>query len=71
MFDWSEFIAALVIFIVAHVVPMHPLLKVRCVAFLGRAGYIVMFSMLSLGLLYWLLIAAGRAPYVEIWSQTP
>ena len=28
-------------------------------------------SALSLGLLYWLIVAAGRAPYAELWPQEP
>ncbi|MFD1795006.1 NnrU family protein [Paracoccus aurantiacus] len=69
MSGWAEFITAFIAFLAAHMIPMRPRLKSRLVTMLGRAGYILAFSLLSLGLLYWLLLAAGRAPYVEIWPQ--
>ncbi|WBU52722.1 NnrU family protein [Paracoccus sp. SCSIO 75233] len=69
MSGWAEFIAAFIAFLAAHIIPMHPKLKAAITSALGRRGYIVLFSLLSLGLLYWLLMAAGRAPYVEIWPQ--
>lgn len=69
MFGWTEFILAFTAFLAAHVIPMRPALKSRLIAVLGRAGYIVAFSLLSLGLLYWLLMAAGRAPFIQLWPQ--
>ena len=69
MSGWTEFILAFVAFLAAHLIPMRPALKSPLIAVLGRAGYIAAFSLLSLGLLYWLLMAAGRAPFVEVWPQ--
>ncbi len=69
MSGWGEFIMAFIAFMAAHVIPMRPKLKSRLITLLGRPGYIAAFSLLSLGLLYWLLLASGRAPYVEIWPQ--
>ncbi|MFV0411595.1 MAG: NnrU family protein [Paracoccus sp. (in: a-proteobacteria)] len=69
MSGWGEFITAFAVFLAAHVIPMRPALKGRLIGWLGRPGYIAAFSLLSLGLLYWLLMAAGRAPYIEIWPQ--
>lgn len=69
MTGWSEFILAFIAFLAAHVIPMRPALKSPLIAMLGKAGYIAAYSLLSLGLLYWLLMAAGRAPFVEIWPQ--
>ena len=69
MSGWTEFILAFAAFLAAHVIPMRPALKSPLIAVLGRAGYIAAFSLLSLGLLYWLLMAAGRAPFVEVWPQ--
>ena len=69
MSGWTEFILAFIAFLGAHVIPMRPALKSPLIAVLGRAGYIAGFSLLSLGLLYWLLMAAGRAPFIEIWPQ--
>lgn len=65
--SWIEFIAALAAFLGSHVVPVR--LKGPLTAMLGRRGYIIAFSLLSLALLYWLIVAAGRAPYIEVWPQ--
>lgn len=64
---WFEFIAAFILFMLAHIVPVR--WKAQLTRTLGRAGYIAAFSVLSLGLLWWLLMAAGRAPYVQLWPQ--
>lgn len=69
MAGWAEFILAFMLFLAAHAIPARPALRLRIEALLGRKGYIIAFSLLSLGLLYWLILAAGRAPYVEIWGQ--
>ncbi|MFV0292363.1 MAG: NnrU family protein [Paracoccus sp. (in: a-proteobacteria)] len=69
MAGWGELVAAFAAFLAAHVIPMRPDLKSGLIRILGRLGYIVVFSILSLGLLYWLLMAAGRAPFIEIWPQ--
>ncbi|WP_372839846.1 NnrU family protein [Phaeovulum sp.] len=64
---WGELMAAFAAFFLSHALPARPALKARLVAVLGRAGYGVAFSLLSTGLLYWLIVATGRAPYVELW----
>ncbi len=64
---WGELLAAFAAFFLSHALPSRPALKARVVAVLGRAGYGVAFSLLSTGLLYWLIVATGRAPYVELW----
>ncbi len=67
MTDWTEFIAAFAVFLGAHIIPMR--FKAGLTAALGRRGYVLAFSLLSLGLLYWLILATGRAPFVELWPQ--
>lgn len=69
MGDWAEFIAATLAFMATHLIPASPRLKAALVAALGRAGYGIFFGMVALGLLYWLILAAARAPYVELWPQ--
>ncbi|MEZ5723850.1 MAG: NnrU family protein [Paracoccaceae bacterium] len=69
MSGWSELVLAFALFLAAHIIPMRPALKAGLIRRFGRGGYIAGFSILSLGLLYWLLMAAGRAPYVEILPQ--
>ncbi len=67
--DWAEFILALAAFLGSHIIPAR--LRGPLVARLGRRAYVIGYSLLSLALLYWLVVAAGRAPFVEIWPQWP
>jgi len=65
--EWGEFILALAAFLGSHVIPAR--FREPLVAALGRRGYVIGYSLLSLALLYWLILAAGRAPHVELWPQ--
>jgi uncharacterized membrane protein len=58
---------ALGIFLVAHVVPTRGGLRGRLVAALGERGYLLAYSLVSIGLLVWVVLAARQAPYVELW----
>lgn len=71
MSGWAEFIGASVIFLVTHAVPARPAVRTRLVGLIGRRAYLSLYSLVSLVLLAWLIIAAGRAPYVGYWSWTP
>ncbi|KGJ07503.1 NnrU family protein [Paracoccus versutus] len=67
--EWGEFALALAAFLGSHVIPAR--LRGPLVARLGKRAYVAGYSLLSLALLYWLILAAGRAPFVEIWPQQP
>ena len=67
--EWAEFTLALAAFLASHVIPAR--LRGPLVARFGRRAYVAGYSLLSLGLLYWLILAAGRAPFVEVWPQLP
>jgi uncharacterized membrane protein len=67
MANWFEFVAALLVFLAAHAIPMRPPIRARLVAVLGARGFTFVYSVLSLALLGWLFAAAARAPYVEVW----
>ncbi|MEO1191013.1 MAG: NnrU family protein [Pseudomonadota bacterium] len=67
--DWLWFAAALVAFLLAHSLPLRPPVKAWFVAKLGRGGFQLLYSALSLLLLVWVIRAAGEAPYVELWPQ--
>lgn len=69
MSDWIEFLLAFAAFLGAHVIPARPRLRARLIATFGRRGYVMGFSLLSLALLYWLIVAAGRAPFVSLWDH--
>ncbi len=69
--DWIEFALAMTAFVASHRIPAVPGLRAAIVARVGGAGYVALFSALSLGLLWWLVVAAGRAPFVPLWDQAP
>jgi uncharacterized membrane protein len=69
MGGWSEYALAMGLFLLSHRIPAAPRLKSRAEAVLGRGGYVALFSLISTGLLIWVIAAAGRAPFVELWGQ--
>lgn len=70
MGGWAEFTFVFIAFMLSHAIPAMPRLKQAIVARLGRRGYLIGYSLVSLALFYWLILAAGRAPFVEFWPQT-
>lgn len=65
--DWIEFIAALAAFFIAHWAPLRPGLRAPLKRMLGQTGFTWIYSVLSLGLLAWLIAATNRAPRLMIW----
>jgi uncharacterized membrane protein len=66
---WFEYILAFAAFFLSHSLPLRPAVKEALVARLGRQGFGICYSALSLGVLYWLVVAAGRAPFVPLWER--
>lgn len=66
---WLEFSLAGLAFLSTHLIPATPRIKAALTAALGQTGYGIAFGLLALGLLYWLILAAARAPFVELWPQ--
>jgi uncharacterized membrane protein len=69
MTDWFEFIAALTLFMVSHMFPVRPPMRPWLIGRLGRKGYFISYSVLSLLVLGWLIVAAARAPYIGVLPQ--
>ena len=69
MTDWLEFIAALTLFMVSHMFPVRPPMRPWLIARLGTKGYYISYSILSLLVLAWLIVAAARAPYFGVLPQ--
>jgi uncharacterized membrane protein len=67
--DWIEFALAMSLFLGSHRIPAALGVKDALVARLGARSYALVFSILSLGLLWWVIAAAGRAPFVPVWDQ--
>jgi uncharacterized membrane protein len=67
VYGWTEFIAACVVFLLSHAIPARPAVRAVLVRALGERGFLIGYSLESLVVLTWLIIAAGRAPFVELW----
>ncbi|MFB9149896.1 NnrU family protein [Roseovarius ramblicola] len=68
---WGEFALAFLAFFLTHSVPIRPPVRPWLVTRLGHAGFGLAYSALSLGVLAWLIGAAGRAPYLPLWPWAP
>ena len=68
---WAEFILAFAVFFLSHSFPVRPPVRPWLVARLGLRGFTLGYSVLSLAVLEWVIAAAGRAPYVELWGYAP
>lgn len=64
----TEFLLALAAFVLAHLIPAMPGVRPRLVGVAGRTAYMVVYSVVSLALLWWLVAAAGRADDVWLWQ---
>lgn len=71
MNEWSEFASALLVFFVLHSIPVRPAVKSRIVKATSAVGFTVIYSCVSIVALGWLIAAASRAPYVELWPPAP
>lgn len=67
MTGWEEFIAAFVVFFASHAIPVRPGVKGAIVRLIGARGFSLAYSALSILVLAWLIVAAGRAPHVMLW----
>ncbi|MEM6322268.1 MAG: NnrU family protein [Pseudomonadota bacterium] len=68
---WFEFALAFVAFFLTHSVPVRPPLRPILVGALGRRGFSIVYSLVSLAIVAWLIVAAGRAPFVLLWPWAP
>lgn len=68
---WIEFASAFAAFFLSHSLPLRPRLRAALQARLGRRGFGLAYSGLSLAVLAWLIGAAGRAPHVPLWDRAP
>ncbi|NOD48298.1 MULTISPECIES: NnrU family protein [unclassified Ruegeria] len=71
MTGWVLFLAALVTFLLSHAIPVRPAVRGWLIGTLGHRGYFAGYSILSLAVLVWLIIAAANAPYVEVIPPFP
>lgn len=71
MSGWGEFSAAMALFMVSHMLPTRPQMRQPLTAVLGPRGFLFLYSLVSVALLYWLIAAAGRAPHITMWEYAP
>src|SRR5579884_3882519 len=68
---WGELSAALIVFFLSHMIPARPQIRRYLIGRLGRGSYILLYALISVGLLAWVIAAAGRAPFVPVWDFEP
>lgn len=71
MWPVGEFILAFTVFLVSHRLPAHPHVRRMLTDRLGTRGFLLAYSALSILLLGWVFVAAGRAPYIPLWETGP
>ena len=69
MTGWAEFALALAVFFATHFLPTRQGLRARLIGWMGRRLYFSIYGIVSLLVVVWLISAAIRAPYVELWWQ--
>jgi uncharacterized membrane protein len=65
----TEFLISLLVFLASHVLPARTGLRAWAIGRIGHGPYMAAYSILSLAIVVWIVAAAGRAPYVELWPQ--
>lgn len=65
----TSFLIAIAVFLAAHSLPAIRPLRAALVNALGLKLYLAAYSLLSVALLAWVIVAALNAPYVELWGQ--
>jgi len=66
----TEFFLAFLVFLLAHILPPATGLRAGLIARIGRPAYLAAFSLLSLAAIAWVISAALRAPYIELWPAS-
>ncbi|MDN3568543.1 NnrU family protein [Paeniroseomonas aquatica] len=69
MTGWGEYVAAWAVFLLTHAVPVQRPVKLWLVECLGHASFWLTYSLLSIVVLAWMIEAAARAPFVELWPR--
>jgi uncharacterized membrane protein len=67
----TQFLLALALFLVLHMVPAIPALRARLVSAMGRRTYLAVYSLVSLLVLGWLFHAALQLDFVPLWDPAP
>jgi uncharacterized membrane protein len=68
---WNELILAFALFFLSHIIPVRPTIREWLIRHIGKATYLAAYSMLSIIIFVWLIVAVGRAPYLPLWQFAP
>src|SRR5512137_976985 len=68
---WNELILAFAVFFLSHIIPVRPTIREWLIRHIGNALYLAAYSVLSIILFVWLIVAVGRAPYLPLWPFVP
>ena len=68
---WLEYILSAAAFLATHSIPLRPKVRQPIEARIGSRFFLTLYSALSIAALAWLIVAAGRAPFVEVWAWEP
>jgi uncharacterized membrane protein len=68
---WSELILAFALFFLSHVIPIRPTIRRWLIHHIGKALYLATYSVLSIIIFIWLIVAVSRAPYLALWPFAP
>ena len=69
--SWLELTLAFLFFFVSHSLPVRPSVKDTLRRYIGKSGFVAVYSGLSVFAVAWIIVAAGRAPYLELWPWNP
>ena len=65
---WIELFLAFSLFVASHMIPARPAARAWFLQHIGRTAYLVSYAGLSILVFGWLIVAAGRAPYLPLWE---
>lgn len=67
--NWIPYTIAFGVFFLTHSLPVRPPLRPWLQARLGPRGFTAAYSVLSVAVLVWLILAAADAPHVPLWPR--
>jgi len=67
----QELLLSLTVFILFHLIPAIGPVRTRLISAVGKPGYIIGYSALSIAVLVWVSLAYGRADSDLVWVQQP
>lgn len=67
----SAFLISIAVFISVHLILPIPQIRNRLIGLIGKRPYLLLYSLLSIGLIVWVIAAARNAPYIELWPPRP